>query len=616
MGIGMCWTLFGRGTRFRQINKQLKRSRKAISILAILCMSGVSIAQQQTDPASYLNNQLEILRENRAADFGRLWVQDLDGRIKPVNTLASELIRKLTRKPYYQLGSIRLTTDQAFLSMSMDPDSWRFLPVIKVDLKKGGSLFEAMNPTPEGFVSLESMFSSRGDYLLGRAVEAANLKKPSERDEFDQEVLKVDERFNILYNMLSGQYLRIFPNKLDKNNTWFAPTHDFADFPMEDGQFARNILGVYYDQLRSGDRSGADESLGYVKTYQEVLGSDIIPSNTKMEAELIYNRLNLNFWLFQILFTIGAIMLLLAILRIFKSNTWLNRLYQLTVLLSFLAFLIFAGNIVLRWYIGGHAPWSNGYEMLVFVAWVLFLCGFLSYRQSDFTLPLSTLFSGALLFVSYLDWINPEITNLMPVLRSYWLKVHVATIVSSYAPLALSAVLGTMALILLLVRNQRNSARIDPKVKELTLINEISMTIGLFVLAIGTFLGGVWANESWGRYWAWDPKETWALISIIVYAIILHLRLIPGLRRPLIFNAASMFGFWAIIMTSFGVNYYLSGLHSYASGDPLPIPDFVYILAIVQIVIWSLAYWKEGRVGRSGMDSKDDTDLQTAQSAG
>ena len=598
MGIGMCWTLFGRGTRFRLINRKLRELRQTATVVFFLLLSSLAFGQMQTDQAAR-SAQITIVPITLAEDFGRLLVQDLDGRIKPVNTLASELIRKLSRKPYYKQGDLRMSADQAFLSMCMDPDLWRNTPVIKVDLKMGGTLFEALNPTEEGLVSLQSLFGTRGDYLLNRAVEAANLKKPSERNEFDQEVLQVDERFNILFNMLSGHYLRIFPNSLDSNHTWYAPTHHFNDFPEDDAQFARNILGVYFERLKSEQWEETGESLEYIKTFQKVIGKEVIPSEDKIEAELIYNRLNLNFWLFQVLFTLGLLLLILAIVKVFHDGKWLGPAYKLGVLLCFVACLIFGANIGLRWFAGGHAPWSNGYEMLVFVSWVLFLCGFLSWRQSDFTLPLATLFSGALLFVSYLDWINPEITNLMPVLRSYWLKVHVATIVSSYAPLALSAVLGMMALILLIIRKPGNRHRVDPKIKELSLINEISMTIGLFVLAIGTFLGGVWANESWGRYWAWDPKETWALISIIVYAIILHLRLVPGLAKPLILNAASMFGFWAIIMTSFGVNYYLSGLHSYASGDPLPVPDFVYILAVLQIALWAMAYYRDG-TGRKG----------------
>ena len=199
---------------------------------------------------------------------------------------------------------------------------------------------------------------------------------------------------------------------------------------------------------------------------------------------------------------------------------------------------------------------------------------------------------NTLLFVSYLDWLSPEITNLMPVLKSFWLKIHVATIVSSYAPLALSAILGFMALLLMIFKTEKTKKEIDIRIKEITFINEISMTIGLFVLAVGTFLGGIWANESWGRYWAWDPKETWALISVIVYAIVLHLRLIPNLKSSFILNAASVFAFGSIIMTSFGVNYYLSGLHSYAAGDPLPIPTFIYVLVVVVILVTFIAFFR------------------------
>lgn len=301
--------------------------------------------------------------------------------------------------------------------------------------------------------------------------------------------------------------------------------------------------------------------------------------------------MNLNFWLFQTFFTIGLIMLVLALSKIFVQKRFINVLWDILVLISLISFLIFTGNILLRWYIAQHPPWSNGYEMMVFVAWVLMLCGLMTFRKSDFSLPLATLFTGSLLFVSYLDWLNPEITNLMPVLKSsFWLKVHVATIVSSYAPLALSAVLGFMALILMIIRTKSSAYKIDIRIKELTYINEISMTIGLFVLTIGTFLGGVWANESWGRYWAWDPKETWALISIIIYAIVLHLRLVPALKSRFTLNVASVFAFGSIIMTSFGVNYYLTGLHSYAAGDPIPVPKFIYILTAVVIIVSIIAY--------------------------
>ena len=166
---------------------------------------------------------------------------------------------------------------------------------------------------------------------------------------------------------------------------------------------------------------------------------------------------------------------------------------------------------------------------------------------------------------------------------SYWLMIHVAIITASYGFLSLSAILGLFCLWLIIFTTKNKKKRITDILSELTLINERSITIGLFMLTIGTFLGGVWANESWGRYWGWDPKETWALVSVLVYVFILHMRLIPALAGFYIFNLASLIGIWSIIMTYFGVNYYLSGLHSYAAGDPMPIPSFVYYLSLIHI---------------------------------
>ncbi|WP_321254099.1 cytochrome c biogenesis protein [Psychroserpens sp.] len=596
MMIGMFFTLFGKQSRFRTINYKLNKLKTLTTVVFFVFVSNSITAQD-----SGINIEPELIKQQfidkqHAELFGRLMVQDLDGRIKPINTLASEFLRKLTRRPYFRFTqegeTIRFNANQAFLALQANPGLWNKIPLIKVDLKKGGGIFSELQISEDGLVSFTDLLDANGAYRLGLQVENANKKKPAERSEQDKEVLKVDERFNILYNLFAGHYLKIFPNKNDENNTWFSHTHHFQDFPKEDGEFASQIIPNYFDDIKSKNWVEASDKLAYIRVYQSVLAKEIIPSRKRIEAELLYNDLNLNFWLFQALFTIGGLMLIMAIIKVFSSSKRINLVWNALLLLTLLCLIVFAGNIVLRWYISQHAPWSNGYEMLVFVAWVLLLCGFITFRKSDFSLPLATIFSGALLFVSYLDWLSPEITNLMPVLKSFWLKVHVATIVSSYAPLALSFLLGIMALVLFIFRNSKNHKIITVKIKELTYINEIAMTIGLFVLATGTFLGGIWANESWGRYWAWDPKETWALISIIVYAIVLHLRFIPAFNNRYVLNMASVFAFGSIIMTSFGVNYYLSGLHSYAAGDPIPIPKFIYVLILAVITISVLAYLK------------------------
>ncbi|MGP1994281.1 cytochrome c biogenesis protein CcsA [Zobellia laminariae] len=598
MGVGMFFTLFGKGSRFTEVNKKLNKLKKNKAAFLVVMFLGVSMIQSSPIQGQESGPE-QIIDVDHAALFGRVMVQDLDGRIKPINTLASEFLRKISGRPYFQLtqngATVKLDANQTFLAMHVSAKYWEQVPIIKIDKKKLGTAYEDLKLGENGLISFQNLLEETGKYIFVEDVEKANQKKPAERNEFDKEVIKVDERFNILYNVFIGNYLKVFPNSLDENNTWFTYTHDFKDFPEEDGRFAKTIIPTYFSDVAAQNWEGASEKLGYISMYQNVLGEDIIPSDKRIAAELWYNDLNLNFWLFQVLFILGLLLLVLAMVKIFTQKKSVEYVWNILIILALLSFIVFAGNIILRWYVAQHAPWSNGYEMLIFVAWVLMLCGFLVFRKSDFALPLATLFSGALLFVSYLDWINPEITNLMPVLKSYWLKVHVATIVSSYAPLALSAVLGLMALILMIIRTPKTKDIIDLKIKELSYINESSMTIGLFVLAVGTFLGGVWANESWGRYWAWDPKETWALISIIVYAIVLHLRFIPALRNTYVLNVASMFAFWSIIMTSFGVNYYLSGLHSYAAGDPVPIPQFVYFLAAFMVIIAVWAYFRNRR---------------------
>lgn len=598
--IGMFFTLFGKRTHFTIISKKLKKIKQLTPVLLMTLFSSFTTFAQAPMQKDSVPSVAELvinqhIDQQHSDLFGRILVQDMDGRIKPINTLASEFLRKIYGKTTYTYkttnDNISLDANQVFLAMHVSPGALQKIPVIKIDARKGGDFFKPLKITEDGYISFDHLINPDGNYVLSKMAEDANAKKPAEQNEFDKEVIKVDERFNILFNIFSGNYLKIFPNSLDEKDTWFSYNHHFQDFPSEDGQFVQNITRTYFNDIASKNWAVATDKLSYIDTYQSTLGKEIIPTEERIEAELWYNQMNLNFWLFQVFLTIGLIMLVLALSKIFAQKRFVNTLYNTLIIISLISFLVFTGNILLRWYIAQHAPWSNGYEMMVFVAWVLMLCGLLTFRKSDFSLPLATLFTGSLLFVSYLDWLNPEITNLMPVLKSsFWLKVHVATIVSSYAPLALSAVLGFMALILMIIRTKSSAEKIDIRIKELTYINEISMTIGLFVLTIGTFLGGVWANESWGRYWAWDPKETWALISIIVYAIVLHLRLVPALKSRYTLNVASVFAFGSIIMTSFGVNYYLTGLHSYAAGDPVPVPSFIYILTAVVIIVAVVAF--------------------------
>lgn len=577
LALGMVWTLFAPGSRFQLILKKLGRLEKAAAVLAFALIPWVADAQVASAPSW-------LVPQEKADAYGKLIVQDLDGRMKPINTLANEITRKIHGRSEVMIQketfTQKLSAEQFLLAVQLETEEWSRLPIIKVDQKKASDVFIILDREPAPFLSFQDFTTSDGEYLLLPAVEEANRLKPSQRTEWHNEILKIDERFNIFYGLIIGDFLRIFPNRFDTADTWFTAQQHAQGFNEEDGNFVKNITGMYLSGLRKGIETGdwkdADQVFEYIDLYQNKAGATVYPNQSRINAELFYNQINLGNRLFGFFWLLGLMLLIISIIFLFRHNKSLKIAWKVGIILAIVGWLAFTFHLGLRWYIAEHPPWSDGFEMLVFVAWGVLLFGLAFSGKTRFTAPLALLFSGTLLFVSFLDWLNPEITNLMPVLNSYWLKIHVAIIVSGYAPLALSAILGLMSLLFLIFKPQNPQSSWWNAQKELIAVNELSITIGLFLLAVGTFLGGVWANESWGRYWAWDPKETWALISVLVYALILHLRLVPSTRSAIIYLLASLWGFSSIVMTSFGVNYYLSGLHSYAKGDPVPIPNWVY----------------------------------------
>ncbi len=320
----------------------------------------------------------------------------------------------------------------------------------------------------------------------------------------------------------------------------------------------------------------------------------------------MYNHLNVFFWLMIVYSLLGASLTGLGFGEVLSDRTKYNRVIKRATkaLLAVMVAAITVQAIALgvRWYLSGHAPWSNGYEAIVFISGIGVLAGLLLYKNRNAFIPAA----GALVAMIMMGFahggslLDPQITQLEPVLKSYWLMIHVGIITSSYGFFGLSAVLSAISLMLY---TARPTQKISRAINELTIVNEMALTIGIFALTIGTFMGGIWANESWGRYWSWDPKETWAFISIIFYAVILHLRLVPQLRNSLTFNIASLWGIWSIIFTYFGVNYYLSGLHSYAAGDPMPVPSWIYIAAAGMLVL-ALTAWLRAK-GRKAQEPVD-----------
>ena len=342
----------------------------------------------------------------------------------------------------------------------------------------------------------------------------------------------------------------------------------------------------------SGDYSKANDVLNSIEGFQKKYGEEVMPSQEKIDTEILYNKYDVFKNLFWQYMTAGLLMFIFVIIQIFKDNKAIRTTIKVFQIAILILFFVHTAGLIARWYISGHAPWSDAYESMIYVAWATMFFGLAFGRKSDFTTASTAFVTSMILMIAHWNWMDPSIANLQPVLDSYWLMIHVAVIVASYGPFTLGMILGLVSLILMILTNEKNKKKMSINIQELTIITELSLTVGLVMLTIGNFLGGQWANESWGRYWGWDPKETWALISIMVYAFVIHMRLVPGLRGRFAFNWAAIIAFASILMTYFGVNFYLTGLHSYASGDQIISYQFIIGAFVAWIILGFLAHRK------------------------
>lgn len=592
---------FDPNSRFTALKKMLdkvKTKKAKLTTLALLLMGSVSFAQnsQQERVVDFeaLDSILfaNLVDKEHAANFGQLVIQDEGGRMKPVNTFASELLRKVSRSDHYK----GMDANQAFLSMSEYPRIWVELPLI--NLKRGNDSIRRIIGVPDDTrqVSLIQMFDEMGNNKLGPYLEEASKSPTPNQNQKD--LLKTYESLYLLNQGLSGSILRIFPIPNDDNNTWVSfPELEFAGIQGADSLFTRNIMPLYFKALRearvSGDYTRADEYLENITVFQKRYGSSIMPTERRVNAEILYNQLDIFNRLYKYFLLIGIVMFAFLIAQILKDkNKTLDLLVKICTYIIWGFFALMTFGLILRWYVSGHAPWSDAYESVIYVAWATVFFGLAFGRKSKLTVASTAFVAAIVLWVAHQNWMDPAITTLVPVLDSYWLMIHVSVIVGSYGPFTLAMILGIVVLVLMILTNEKNKHKMDLNIKELTIINELALIVGIGLLTIGNFLGGMWANESWGRYWGWDPKETWALISIMIYAFVIHMRLIPGLRSIWWYNVMAVLAFASIMMTYFGVNFYLVGLHSYASGDKPITPGFIYYTLTFIIILSTLAYFK------------------------
>ena len=594
MGLGMIFALFTGKTRFRYLSRKLDELSKKALVITLLSATALLHAQERdtTDLRNYTVNRAHAER------FGRLLIQDFGGRIKPVNTYALEVLRKVYKKDTYH----GLTAGQVLLSAQVFPGVWSREYIVKAKPGLLGTELSKDLGVKDGHISVFNVFRN-GKYGLEERVNRLFRMKKSDQNATDKEIIKLDDRINVWLSVLRGDMMRIYPKKGDRNNTWYTGLDTLA-FSGKDTLVVvmhRLYMVALWKAVQSGDYSQADEFLGYIESYQRKSAAHLMPSQTKIQAEILYNKVNVFKRLMFYYMAVGTMLLFLVFINLFRpGRRWVNTWLKVFSALAVLGLMFHLGGLGLRWYISGHSPWSDGYESVVFIAFVTVVAGLVySRRHNKFTLATTVLFASFLLGIAHGSSMNPEISNLVPVLKSYWLMIHVAVITASYGFLGMSSLLGLMAMVIYVFRNSANHRHFTRTLKELTYISESSMTVGLYALSLGTFLGGVWASESWGRYWSWDPKEVWSLISMMVYVFVLHMRLIPGLKGTFAYHTAALFSIGTLIMTYFGVNYYLSGMHSYATGDPVPIPFWIVPAVLALVLLVGLAYWRKNLLADS-----------------
>ncbi len=579
--LGMFMTIFAKHSRFRFLARKLSQT-KANKVAAIVVLFFISTAfnsfAQSTDSIPKINKE-------HAERFGELYVHGMNSRIEPVNTYTSEVLLKLSHKSSF----MGMDPNQVYLSILAEPMTWFNLPLIKVSDKV---LLEKLHAQGNQ-VSLKNLFQENGGYLLQDDVNTAYQKSPATRNQYDKDIIKIDEQANVLYMILNNTTFKIFQDKT--TGQWYGPTA--MDMGMSTNSEGNQLFAAYLTALRKASKSdnwsGADSALTNLANYQKNnIDKDLI-NESKFKAEIFYYKANIFRNLFIFYFTIGLIYLTFLFLKILFAKIRMKWFDTVVVILLYLAFIAHTFGLGLRWYISGHAPWSNGYESMIYIGWATILSGIVFSRKNKLALAATTVLAGIILLVAHLSWMDPQLTNLVPVLQSYWLTIHVAVITASYGFMALGAILGIVIMILMIFLSPANKERIKENIKELTIINEMSLIAGLFLLTIGTFLGGIWANQSWGTYWSWDPKETWSLICILVYTLVLHTRFIPSLKGLYSFNLLSLLSLSTIIMTFFGVNYYLAGMHSYGKGEEHHgLPAFVWYTLLIITILAVVSYYK------------------------
>ena len=521
----LVWMLVDPRGTFRQLLRSPLLRKAAVGVLALCPLCGH--AAPTTLPAE------------TAAHFGRLNMLFGD-RICPVQTYALDFTKKVCGRRSYD----GLTAEQVLTGFIFWADEWNQAPVIKV---KDGALKETLQ-LPD-YCSVNTFFTpTMGGYILGPYIE--EYYQLGLRDAFHKEAAKLDDRLMLVVALTEGTPLSLFPHTVGQTTSWHTPADRLPSTMDNDTQlFVRNLLMLMRDEARAGRFDEVDRLIDKLAAYQHEHGGRSLPTATQQQAEHLYNEVPFATILFMVNLALGFLTLAFFIWQMRRHAASLPVLFMVLFLSSFLC-LTFA--LALRWTITGHVPMANGYETMLLLAWLVMQLSLMVCRRFPIALAFGFLLSGFFLLVSHIGQMDPQVGRLMPVLNSPLLSIHVSVIMAAFALLSMTFVCGLTALCL------------PPQRQPLHLLSRLLLYPALALLGLGIFIGAIWANISWGCYWSWDPKETWALITFMVYAVVVHTGSLPVFSRPLPYHVYMTVAFLTILMTYFGVNYILGGMHSYA----------------------------------------------------
>lgn len=545
---------------YRRLLRSPMLRKGALAIALVFCLGTPAATASAADQSESV--KAHYLPEATAEKFGRLYIL-YNSRICPMQTFALDFTKKLYGARSYK----GLTAEQVLTGWIFWGEEWMDEPMLKM---KSGEMKETLQLAD--YVSAGSFFNSdMGGYTIGPYVKEYY---DGNRDKFHTQVAAVDDKIQLVMDLRRGLLLKIFPYTAKGKTTWLAPTEEMPKtLDYKHQQFIQTVFTLLFDEAEAGRFGQMDEIVGKMQKYQAKNGGSSLPSEKQTEAERTYNRVPFATVLFMLCLTMGVLTFVYTVTRLCRQcrlednrdvragkQSRLDRVsaaVSYTVMLAAFAALTYCEY--LRWTVSGTLPMANGYETMLFVAWTVQLVTLLLAPRFRILLTCGFLMSGFFLLVSHIGQMDPQITHVMPVLNSPLLSVHVSIIMMGFALLSLTFINGITALIVRLAN--RNAANIMLALEQLSLL---FLYPAAAALGIGIFVGAIWANVSWGQYWGWDPKEVWALITFMVYAAALHPKTLPALRRPVAFHVFMVLAFTTIIMTYFGVNYFLGGMHSYA----------------------------------------------------